>query len=124
LAEAVGKAAEGCPEILQGCIQNIGIRYEKIQRDKSVIALVSISQGRQGVIPGLPFFYSSLFIKTADTLFPRTKNTKDPKQFFLLSAVFPFGRADLTASAALQPIRSSLLQLHESLPCRFSNLGS
>jgi hypothetical protein len=31
---------------------------------------------------------------------------------------FPFGRADLTASASLQPIRGSSLQLHRLLPCQ------
>jgi hypothetical protein len=36
----------------------------------------------------------------------------------------PSGRADLTASASLQPIRGSLLQLHGLRPCRYSNLDS
>jgi len=36
----------------------------------------------------------------------------------------PFGRADLTASASLLPIRGSSLQLHGPLPRRYSNLDS
>jgi hypothetical protein len=36
---------------------------------------------------------------------------------------FPFGRANLTASASLQPIRGIHIQLHVLLPCRHSNLG-
>jgi hypothetical protein len=37
---------------------------------------------------------------------------------------FLFGRADLTASASLQPIRSRSLQLHGLLPRRYRNLDS
>jgi hypothetical protein len=43
---------------------------------------------------------------------------------FILSRHFlPFGRADLTASASLQPIRSRSLQLYGLPPRRYSNLG-
>jgi hypothetical protein len=33
----------------------------------------------------------------------------------------PYGRADLTASASLQPIRGIQIQLHGPLPCPSSN---
>jgi hypothetical protein len=36
---------------------------------------------------------------------------------------FPFGRANLTTSSLLQPIRSIQIQLHGPLACRCSNLG-
>jgi hypothetical protein len=49
-------------------------------------------------------------------------------RFFLVPFFYrhflPFGRADLTASASLHPIRSSSLQLHGLRPRRYSNLGS
>ncbi len=43
---------------------------------------------------------------------------------YIISRHFlPFGRADLTSSASLQPIRCSSLQLHGLRPRRCSNLG-
>jgi hypothetical protein len=36
----------------------------------------------------------------------------------------PFGRADLTTSASLQPIRGGQPQLHGLRPRRYSNLDS
>jgi hypothetical protein len=44
--------------------------------------------------------------------------------FIIRRHFLPYGRADLTASASLQPIHSSSLQLHGLLPRRFSNLDS
>jgi hypothetical protein len=44
--------------------------------------------------------------------------------FFFYRQLLPYGRADLTASASLQPIRSSSLQLHGLRPCRYGNLDS
>jgi hypothetical protein len=44
---------------------------------------------------------------------------------FIISRHFlPYGRADLTASAALRPIRGGLPQLHELRPYRYGNLDS
>jgi hypothetical protein len=52
------------------------------------------------------------------------ENILSGKNFINSLAFFPSGRANITTSASLQPIRGSSLQLHGPLPCRCSNLDS
>jgi hypothetical protein len=63
-------------------------------------------------------FISTIFHKIKEIAFFIEPFLKNYRHFL------PSGRADLTASASLQPIRSSSLQLHGLRPCRYSNLDS
>ncbi|MGB6866884.1 MAG: hypothetical protein WBE11_14440, partial [Candidatus Aminicenantaceae bacterium] len=60
---------------------------------------------------------SELFIKAADKFILKELSIS------YCQHLLPFGRTDLTASASLQLIRGSSLQLHEPLPRRYCNLG-
>jgi hypothetical protein len=55
--------------------------------------------------------------------YPDIAGNDNKNIFQIFRHFFPFGRANLTTSASLWPIRGIQIQLYGPLPCRCSNLG-
>jgi hypothetical protein len=77
--------------------------------------------------------YPELFIKNATAFFSSAisgiypdiaEKTFQEESFYIHRHFLPFGRADLSTSASLWPIRGIQIQHHGPLPCRCSNLNS